>query len=377
MDAVVAKPLPRHESPHWLQWILDLPGRLHAALIPPPLPMTLPEVTLQGVAERATASPRANGYLALEPGLHRLAVGDRGLVAYRAVDRAAFAVGGVQAPIDAVRETLVAFRERLRLARFRRLLLFPVAPAEVEAVEAAGFRAIQVGAEAMLDPREFTLKGPERANLRYMFNKARRRYGVRCAEVTAESHRDQLEPIYRDWLARRPTGHRMRLLVGTPSFDRPFRRRYFAAFVDAAEGPPEAGRAVAFVSLTPGWSDRGFGLDVMARSSEAPAGTMERLLVAAIQQLGEEGVAHFSLGPCPLLETQPMVNPPPWPLRRFNRLLFRSRLANRLFPFRNLAFFKAKFAPDWRPVLIAAWPSAGFWSLYVGCRMWGLFRPPP
>ena len=63
----------------------------------------------------------------------------------------------------------------------------------------------------------------------------------------------------------------------------------------------------------------------------------------------------------------------PWSLRAFMAFLFRSSIGQRLFGFRQLFHFKNKFAPQWEPVYLAGWPRMGFWSMYAGGRMWGLF----
>jgi lysylphosphatidylglycerol synthetase-like protein (DUF2156 family) len=62
-----------------------------------------------------------------------------------------------------------------------------------------------------------------------------------------------------------------------------------------------------------------------------------------------------------------------WLLRRIFRVLYASSLGNRVFGFRRLHQFKSKFRPRWEPVYFAASPRLGIWSLYLGCRMWGLY----
>ena len=133
---------------------------------------------------------------------------------------------------------------------------------------------------------------------------------------------------------------------------------------------------MAFVTLTPGWAGRGMGLDVMARTPKAPAGTMELLLIATMEQVFDEGIEFVSLGACPMAERHPLDGSDPRLLRWIFRTLYRSRIGNRLFNFRSLAHFKAKFSPRWEPLYIAGWPRLTVRSLYTGCRMWGLFGRP-
>jgi len=203
-----------------------------------------------------------------------------------------------------------------------------------------------------------------------MVNRGRRRHGLVVSEVALAEVGVGLPALYEGWLASRPVGYRMRLLIGSPRFADPQGRRYFQ--VQAPDGSPQA-----FVSITPGWSGQGYGLDVMARPPAAPSGAMETLLCGVIHRLAEEGVQRFSLGACPMCdEATPPVDDPAL-YRLLFRWLHRSRVGNRLFAFRSLTHFKAKFVPRWEPVYLAAWPAVGFRSLYDGCRMWGLFGAPP
>lgn len=349
-----------------LRWLGDQPGRVAGWFVRQaslPADATLPDDTL---AELVARSPRANGYLSLEPGLHRY-TGRDGAVTWAAGRRTAFAVGGLHVNGDL--GTLASdFRESLRGHGFRRALVFPVAEDERAGLVAARFESLMVGVEAFVDAADFTLAGKRFADLRQMTNRAANRHKVTVGERTA-SAMQQAREVYPQWLAERQVGHRMRLLIGTPSFDRPFARRYFVASV--------GDEPVAFVTLTPGWGGDAWGVDVMARAPSAPAGAMELLLTRAMQTLFSEGIARVSLGACPMADAgiQP-TGRDRRVLRWLFRWLYRSRLGNRFFPFRSLTAFKSKFAPRWEPVYIGGWPSIGPWSLYVGCRMWGLFGPP-
>ena len=159
----------------------------------------------------------------------------------------------------------------------------------------------------------------------------------------------------------------MALVVGSPSFDAPLGRRYFAVG-DGSEGTP-----CAFISLGPGWSGRGWGLDVMARDPDAPAGAMELLITQAATRVFEEGAQHFSLGAAPLFAGPKNRVRAEHYLETMMQWIFQSRLANRFFHFESLARFKMKFAPTWQPVFIGIWPRPSIRALYGGCRMWGLF----
>jgi len=335
----------------------------HPAL-PPSLDMD-PEI-LRAEIRR---SPRGNGYLSLEKEV-RLFGDSRAFLGYGTWGRNALITGGLHGERENLPGTLVAFRNTLYDNGFKRVLSFPVAPDERQVYEESGFQHIQVGAEAFLDLREYSLQGGRRESLRQMVNRAQKRFALECREVSPAQSEQQLCSLYQDWLRSRRRGYRMRLLVGTPSFHRPFGRRYFATFDKKGEVP------WAFITITPGWDGRGYGLDVLARHPQAPAGAVDLLLSETIGHLQREGVDLFSLGACPLIEKGEISVGDPRGLRWAFRVLRDSPWGNHLFQFQSLYRFKEKFNPRWEPLYMAGWPNIGFRTLYAGCRMWGLFGPP-
>ena len=129
------------------------------------------------------------------------------------------------------------------------------------------------------------------------------------------------------------------------------------------------GEPVAYVEARPGFNGRGYGVDGMVRAPDAPAGAMELALNSLLEHRREAGDTWFSLGAVPL---QGMDRSRPL-LALICRGLRETALGNQLFHFSGLQRFKAKFAPQWRPVLIGDYRRVGIRSLYEGCRLWGLF----
>jgi len=323
----------------------------------------------RGVAAPAEPSPQAlfemvqasachpESRLALEDGLRHVVVADH-VLGYQLRGSTAFAIGGVNATGDAKRVLLSAYA---RLSGVRRRLVFPLRQTELRAAVHCGFSPVQVGVEGVLDLVDLRFAGKPYATVRNMRNRANRR-GVQVREVDPDAHRDALTRVHDDWLQSKRPSWRMKLLVGSPSLHQPLDRRYLAAFHD--------GVIVSFITLLPGAPGQ-WGLDVMARSPASPAGTMDLLLHDAAVLLRDEGAKTLSLGACPMAGVT--AHGRGRPLRALFRFLYRSRLGNQLFGFRNLFEFKQKFRPRWEPVYFAASPRLGVWSLYEGCRMWGLY----
>jgi phosphatidylglycerol lysyltransferase len=355
----------------WLARLLDLPGWAADLVWGGGVePEGLRELSVQEAAPQVAASPRANAFLALEQGLRRFEVGGR-VFATRLSGRNAFIIGGLHGPRAGASEALAELRDRLRVGGCRRVLLIPVASDEVALAEGAGFQCTQVASEALIDLEGFTLDGRARADLRQMCNRGRRRFGLEFRELDPAAEGAAWSAVYQRWLESRPVGHSMGLLVGRPNLDRPLGRRYVATWDPAGRGP------VAVVSLTPGWSGRGYGVDIMARLPEGPPGAMDMLLAETSRMLAAEGVERLSLGAAPMSLAGGGGPPSPPHLRRFVGFMFRSPFGNGLFPFRQLFRFKDKLAPRWEPVCLASWPRVGLWPLYVSARLWGLFGSPP
>ena len=244
------------------------------------------------------------------------------------------------------------------------MLLFPVLSHERVQYEEEGFKSIHVGSEALIDVQKFHLSGRPRRNLRQTIQRANRDNQLVLKETPNEDI-PQLRKVFEEWLDSRIRDFRMKVLVGSPGFDEPFRRRFFTCFNN--ELP------VAFITITPGWNEKGWGMDIMARSPQAPPGVMEWLIAQTIEQLRGEGAETFSLGACPmrLIESR---SPDESRILRFAfEGLYKGYLGGRLFRFRELARFKEQFRPTWIPIYFGGYPNVSVRALYDGCRMWGLF----
>lgn len=283
---------------------------------------------------------------------------DELVLAYQMRGRTAFAVGGLNAPPERQGELLQAYRE---LPGVRRRLIFPLRKRELPEAVRQGFSPIQVGVEAVLDLSELTFRGGRFQTVRNMRNRARRR-GARVRDVNPRRERAAIEHIHAAWLEGKRPSWRMKLLVGSPCLDDPHDRQYLGAEVN--------GELVAFITLMPGAPGQ-WGLDVMAQLPSAPAGTMDLLIATAAETLRDAGAHTLSLGACPMAGVP--LQGRGWMLRRIFHFLYTSSLGNRIFGFKRLFQFKSKFRPRWEPVYFASAPRLGVVSLYLGCRMWGLY----
>lgn len=381
-------------------WIVGLPGQVASRLLRPHnAPQRLGSVRSEAVTQDAefreaiSASRQANAWLSLEPGLWTQ-VYDEGVITWAYAGRTAMVVGGLHGPRP--RAALERFMHDARAVGFRRVMVFPVGPEDEGAVRGAGCQLICSGSEAIVALRDFTLRGRRFADLRQMRNRARRRHRLEIIELRGQARRearDELLHDYADWRASRRQRHPMRLLVGSTGWQSPELfddalpaaspgRRVFAARYagthasDRRDDRPSSDNYAAFATFVPADRGRTWGLDVMSRPQNAPAGTMELLLSEAMRTFAEEGADYVSLGanPMAVAEVDGPQDGPKW-LTPFFDWLYRSRTGNSLFNFVNLHRFKVKFGGVDRPVSFAIWPRVSPLALYIGCGMWGLFGP--
>jgi lysylphosphatidylglycerol synthetase-like protein (DUF2156 family) len=132
----------------------------------------------------------------------------------------------------------------------------------------------------------------------------------------------------------------MGFLTGLDPFTAHRERRYFVA--RTAER-----RVVGFATLSPVYARRGWLFEHLVRAPDAPNGTVELLVDAAMCELSQRGVSWATLGLAPL------AGDVPFPLKLVRRW------AQPLYNFDGLRSFKAKLGPvSWDPVYLA-YPDPG------------------
>jgi phosphatidylglycerol lysyltransferase len=145
-----------------------------------------------------------------------------------------------------------------------------------------------------------------------------------------------LRRVLNEWLRTRglPTLH---FLVEPETLSFMEDRRVFVAEKD--------GRALAFLTLCPIPAREGWLTEQFPRGDEAPNGTVELLMDAAIRQVAGDGAQYVTMGLVPLSEhgRLPGEENPAW----LGVLLAWTRAhGRRFYNFGGLEKFKAKFEPD-------------------------------
>lgn len=298
---------------------------------------------------RALALLRREGwnttsFQVLEPGFRYWFDDDAdAFVAYVDTGGAWVAGGAPVAPPARLAEVADRFVAAARAAG-RRACFFAVEP---RFVAATGYPALHVGEQPSWDPRHWDATVAGSRTLRAQLRRAARK-GVVVRALSPAEVRDPDAPVRRAidgliarWQARRPMAP-MGFLVDLQPFEFADERWHLVAEQD--------GRVVGFLAAVPIFARGGWFLEDLLRDHDAPNGTAELLVDAAMRRAAAAGATLVTLGLAPL------AGPVPAPLR------LAGVLGAPLYDFRGLRAFKAKLRPEaWSPVFLCAAPRASRW----------------
>lgn len=273
----------------------------------------------------------ATSFQVLEPGLRYWFGGDDTCVAYVDTGKAFVVAGAPIADEASVRQTAERFAAFARRCR-RRLRFFAVAD---RFLELAPFAALQIGEQPCWQPADWPaiLKGSR--SLREQLRRARA-HGVTVRRLAATELegpvRAGVEELIARWLGTRRMAP-MGFLVEVHPFSFAHERRYYVA--------EREGRILGFLAAVPIYARGGWFFEDLLRDPDAPNGTSELLVDAAMRDVAEAGAGYVTLGLAPLAGVSG------W-------LASMGRLTRGLYDFSGLAAFKAKLRPQaWEPIHLA------------------------
>ncbi len=275
----------------------------------------------------------ATAFRALGEELDHWFDGERGLVAYLRIPGALVAAGEpVAAPDDAIAVALAfvdaAAGENRRVSFFATEGILAASPR---------FRRVMLGEQPVWNPQWWSEHLAQHRSLREQLRRARAKT-VQVQTLTAEQLGDTrwrrpIEQLITRWFAARPMS-RMGFLVTVDPFSWTAHRRTLVAH--------RAGIPVALLSMVPVPARNGWLLEHLLRDPDAPNGTAELLVDAAMRDLAAEGVTWATLGLAPLSGAVSG-----W-------LRWVRGISRPLFNFEGLASFKRKLRPErWEPIYLA------------------------
>jgi len=231
----------------------------------------------------------ATSFQVLEPDFHYHFVDDDACVAYVDTGRAWVAAGAPLADEARFGEIAAAFATAAR-ARNRRVSFFAT---EERFASVCPFRSLLIGEQAMWDPAGWDGALRDSSSLREQLRRARAK-NIRIRALDPRQAAISVGPIANlidHWLRRRelaPLGFLARV---EPLALRPDHRLFLAERGDTLVG---------LLSVAPIYGRRGWLLQNLLRSPDAPNGTAEALIDHAMRRAVDEGVRLVTLGLAPL-----------------------------------------------------------------------------
>ncbi len=207
-----------------------------------------------------------------------------------------------------------------------------------------GLSLFKLGEEARVDLSTFTLQGKQRESqrsARNKFDKLGYRFEI-LSGVDVDLALPRLRQISDEWLSNKNTREK--------GFSLGFFEDNYLRSTDVAVIKDESGVIRAFANL---WQTQGreeLSIDLMRYSPESPKGIMDYLFAELLMWGREEHYHWFSLGMAPLagLESRPLA--PLW--HKVGAIIF--KMGDQFYNFEGLYEYKAKFAPKWHSLYLAA-----------------------
>lgn len=218
-------------------------------------------------------------------------------------------------------------------------VFYQVLPEHLNLYKRAGFRAIQIGQEGIVDLSSFLLEGGERKSIRGSVNKMKR-LGY-TAEVLEPPHLPsllrELSDISNEWLSNRNTSE-MRFSVGW--FDETYLNTCPILVVRNSEG-----RIEAFANILVEFQAGEVTIDMMRHRTSAEKGQMDFLFVSLFEWAKAKGYARFNFG----LSALSGIGEKPGDPAIERTLGYVFEHVHQFYNFKGLHAYKDKYDPVWSP----------------------------
>jgi phosphatidylglycerol lysyltransferase len=226
-----------------------------------------------------------------------------------------------------------AILERAAKARFRQPALYKCGARMAASARRAGWSVLPVAREAWICPRDFSTEGAKFRQLRRLLRKAEDA-GVHITEGGRRLPLQQMGQLSRRWVETRGGERGFSMGVFCPQYVSC--QRVFLAW--SAEN-----ELLAFVTFHESRDE--LTLDLMRQGDDTPAGTMQALVVHALQTAARLGVPRLSLAAVPCEQNDTGT---PWLLSAMRTRMAHASGAG------GLTRFKSAFAPNWDVLYFAA-----------------------
>ncbi len=260
------------------------------------------------------------------------------MIAYVAKGRGAIALGDPIGPPEDRREAIAGFQQFCAHNDWYPAF-YQTLPDDLELYQSLGLQALQIGEEAIVDLKSFTLEGKPGKNLRTAMNKmAKAGHQIEFyAPPISSSLLSELRAVSDEWL-QMMQGSEKKFSLGW--FDEAYLKACEMAVIRNADG-----QVTAFANVVPEYHLNEITIDLMRRRQNVEQGTMDFLFVSLFQHFKAQGYDGFNLGLSALSGIGLSKQSPR--LEKAVRYLY-SHL-NQFYNFQGLHAYKEKFHPRWEP----------------------------
>lgn len=259
------------------------------------------------------------------------------VIAYGREGRGAISLGDPIGPAEDCQEAIVGFQQFCTHNDWYPAF-YQTLPNNLKIYESLGLQVLQIGEEAIVDLKTFTLEGKAGKDLRSMSNKfTRLGYTVQFHQPPSNELLADLKSISDEWLQ---TMHGSEKKFSSGWFDDRYLKNSEIAAVHTANG-----QIVAFVNIVSEYQQNDITLDLMRHRAQVEHGTMDFLFICLFQQFKERGYDGLNLG-LSALSGVGEVEPSP---RLEKGIHYLYEHMNRFYNFQGLHSYKNKFHPRWEP----------------------------
>lgn len=229
-----------------------------------------------------------------------------------------------------------------------RILFISVSQKYKRIYEIMGFWVLEIWQEALFDIQNFTLEGKERKDFRNMVRRAEKEgVSIRKIEKMTKIEKKKIELLNSDWLTTRKTKGFSFLLKLTP-FENLEDKILFVA--------EKEGAIVGYISAVPIYGRKGYYFEDIIRSSDAPLGTNQLLVLSALEYLKKQGYEVASLGTAPLWNIEHSDLNTHTKTKKLLTFIYKN--VHGFYNFQWLYHFKKNLIPtSWEPKFIAYYPA--------------------
>lgn len=262
----------------------------------------------------------------------------RSVIAYVAKGRGAIALGEPIGPPEDRKEVIVGFQLFCERNDWYPAF-YQTLPNDLELYKSLGFQVLQIGEEAIVDLKTFTLQGKAGKNLRTPLNRLTKQgYQVKFYQPPiSDDLLHELKQVSDEWL-QIMQGSEKHFSLGW--FHAAYLQECELAVVYSAEG-----QITAFANIIPEYQLNEITIDLMRQRTKVEAGTMDFLFISMFQHFKDQGYDTFNLG----LSALAGVGANQGSRRLEKGLHYLYEHLNRFYNFQGLHEYKEKFHPRWQP----------------------------